>query len=96
MVAQPLTRFEVVVQQGPPHGDLYELEQTTYYHVVDRHTQQVVMRFQSEMEASLSTDSGLWDDCRFSGVCEVVIAPDETAVMVRYCDGREERVELAP
>ena len=94
MVEQPLTRFEVVVEQGPPHGDLYELEQTTYYHVVDRHTQQVVMTFQSEMEATLSRDSGMWDDYRFSGVCEVAIAPDEASVVVTYCTGREERVRL--
>lgn len=96
MTEQPLPRFEVVVEQGAPHGDLYELEQTTYYHVVDRATQQVVLTLQSEMEASLSRDSGMWDDYRYSGVCEVTIAPDETAVIVRYCDGREERMELLP
>ncbi|MBN1139516.1 MAG: hypothetical protein JXM73_23270 [Anaerolineae bacterium] len=93
---QQASRFEVVVEEGPPHGDLFELEQTTYYHVVDRHTRQVVMTFQSEMEASLSRDSGVWDDYQFSGVCEVVIAPDETAAIVSYCDGREERITLVP
>lgn len=90
---QPLPRFAVIVEQGPPHGDLYELEQTTYYYVVDRHTQEVILTFRGEMEASLG-DAGLWDNYHFSGVCEVTMAPDETAVMVKYGDGREEIVSL--
>ena len=96
MERQQAGHFEVVVEEGPPHGDLFELEQTTYYHVVDRHTGQVVMTFQSGMEASLSRGSGLWDDYQFSGVCEVAVAPDATAVIVRYCDGSEERIALFP
>jgi hypothetical protein len=92
--AQRMERFEVVVEEGPPHGDLYELEQTTYYRVVDRHTREVLMTFQEDMEASLSTETGIWDDYRFSGACQVLIAPDEASVIVRYHDGREEAVRL--
>jgi hypothetical protein len=62
--------------------------------VVDAHSKQVVMTFQGEMEASLSTTTGIWDDYRFSGVCEVTIAPDEHSVNVRYYDGREETVPI--
>jgi hypothetical protein len=62
--------------------------------VVDAHSKQVVMTFQGEMEASLSTTTGTWDDYRFSGVCEVTIAPDEHSVNVRYYDGREETVPI--
>ncbi len=87
-------QFEVLVQEGAPHGGLYELEQTTYYHVVDRRSKKVVMTFQGEMEASLSAETGMWDDYHFSGVCEVRIAPDEQSVVVRYHDGREETVQL--
>lgn len=87
-------RFEVVVKEGPPRGDLYELEQATYYHVVDRHANEIIMTFRGEMEASLSTSSGLWDDYRFSGVSEVTIAPDGKAAIVKYHDGREEIVSL--
>jgi hypothetical protein len=84
----------VVVEEGPPHGDLYELEQTTYYRVVDTRSNEVVMTFRGEMEASLSTSTGMWDDHHFSGVCELTIAPDEQSVIVKYCDGREEMVPL--
>jgi hypothetical protein len=90
----PMGRFEVVVEQGPAHGDLYELEQTTYYRVVDRQSKEVVLAFEGEMEASLSRSTGLWDDYGFSGVSEVTLALDEQSVLVRYHDGREERVPL--
>jgi len=82
------------VQEGAPHGGLYELEQTTYFYVVDRHSDEVVLTFEGEMEASLSTTTGMWDDYRFSGVREVLLAPDEQSVTVRYFDGREETVPL--
>jgi hypothetical protein len=91
---QAAGRFEVVVEHGVPHGDLYELEQTTYHHVVDRLLNQAVMTFEGLMEASLSPETGLWDDYRFFGVCEVDIAADERSVIVKYCDGHEESVPL--
>jgi hypothetical protein len=88
------SRFEVIVESGSPRGDLYELEQKTYYQVVDRHSKQIIMVFESLMEASLSTDTGMWDDYRFTGVHEVSIAPDEQSVIVKYHDGLEEMVPL--
>ena len=94
MDKQREARFEVRVEEGLPHGDLYELEQTTCYRVVDTQTNEIVMTFQSEMEASLSTSTGMWDDHHFYGVCEVIIAPDEKSVIVKYYDGREEMVSL--
>jgi hypothetical protein len=87
-------RFELLVEVGSPHGGLYELEQTTYYRVVDRRSDEVVMTFEGEMEASLSTTTGMWDETRFSGVREVLLAPDEQSVIVQYHDGREEIVPL--
>jgi hypothetical protein len=90
------SRFEIVVRQGPPHGDLFELEQTTYYEVVDRRTQEVIVTFVSEMEAGLSRSSGLWDDYRFSGVAQVDITPGEEALLVTYHDGRQETIALPP
>lgn len=89
-----LSKFEVRVVEGSAHGDLYDLEQTTTYLIVDRSTQEVVLAFEGEMSASLSTSSGLWDGYRFSGVCEVSIAPDERSALIRYHDGREETVPL--
>ena len=94
MSEQRAGRFEVVIEEGPPHGDLYELEQTTYYRIVDTRSQEVVMTFQGDMEASLSRDDGMWTDHRFSGVHEVALAPDGQSVVVKYCDGHEETVQL--
>lgn len=89
-------RYEVRVEDGPPRGDLYELEQKTYYQVVDVRSNEVLIAFERLMEASLSRDTGLWDDYCFTGVCEVRLAPDEGSVVVQYCDGREEVIPLPP
>ena len=94
MVEPVAGRFEVVVESGSPRGDLYELEQKTYFQVVDRQSQQIVLVFESLMEATLSRDTGMWDDYRFTGVSEVSIAPDEQSVIVKYHGGLEERVPL--
>jgi 3-methyladenine DNA glycosylase AlkD len=94
MDEQQMSRFEVVVEQGSPHGDLYELEQTTYYQVVDRHSKQIVMVFECQMEASLSRTTGMWDDYQFTGAVDVRIAPDGQSVLVKYHDGHEEIVPL--
>lgn len=87
-------RFKVIVEEGVPRGDLYELEQTSYCYVVDRQTGRIVLTFEGRLESSLSTDTGLWDDYRVSGVGEVCISPDERSAIVKYCDGREETVQL--
>ena len=87
-------RFQVVVQQGAPRGDLYELEQKTYHHVVDRRSDEIIMTFERLMEASLSRDTGLWDDYVFTGVDEVIIAPDGQSVIVKHHDGLEESLPL--
>ena len=95
MTSEPAPdRFEVVEEKGSPRGDLYELEQKTWYHVVDRHSGQVMMTFEGLMEASLSRDTGLWDDYFFSGAREVAIAPDGQSVTVIYHDGSEETLPL--
>ncbi len=91
---QLASRFEVIIESGSPRGDLYELEQKTYYQVVDRYSKEIILVFESLMEASLSRDTGMWDDYRFSGVCEVSVAPDEQSVIVKYHDGLEEVVPL--
>lgn len=87
-------RFELRIEEGPHRGDLYELEQKTFYHVLDTRTGEIVMTFQGEMEASLSRDTGQWDDYSFSGVKEAAISSDEKSVHLKYYDGREESVPL--
>jgi hypothetical protein len=88
-------RFRVVVEEAPPRGDLYELEQTTCYQVVDTRSGEVVMTFRSELQASLSRDTGLWEGCTCGGASRVAIAPDGESVIVTDCDGREQIVVLA-
>ena len=94
MAEQVTGRFEVIVESGSPRGDLYELEQKTYYRVFDRQSNQIILEFESLMEASLSRDTGMWDDYQFSGVREVIVAPDEQSVILRYHDGPDEMVPL--
>jgi hypothetical protein len=85
-------RFMVKVEEGPAHGGLYELEQTTFYRLVDTRSNEVVMTFEGEMSARL--DGGVWSDHQYSGVCEVTVAPDERSVRVKYHGGHEETVPL--
>lgn len=87
-------RFQVVMIEGAPRGDLYELEQITTYRVVDTFSQEVVLEFQGELAASLSTSTGLWDDYRTYGVCDVRISADGHAAIVEHCDGYLETVPL--
>ena len=87
-------RFQVVAEEDTPHGDLYELEQTTTYRVTDTQTGQTVMTFRGEMRASLSRTTGMWDDYSYSGVREVAISPGEELVLVTDWDGRTECVPL--
>ena len=84
----------VLVEEDPPRGGLFELEQTTYHRVVDTRTQEIVLTFRGEMEASFSATTGSWGDYYWSGVREVAVPPDEKTVIVRYYDGREETIAL--
>ncbi len=96
MDQQHTGRFEVQVEEDVPRGGLYQLEQRTWYRVVDRSSRQVVMTFQGQVEASLSPDSGMWEDSRGYGVRDVTIALDERSVLVWYYDGRKEMALLPP
>ena len=87
-------RFVVLVEEGPPRGGLFELEQTTSYRVLDTRTQAVVLTFRGEMEASFSATTGSWEDYHGSGVREVAVAPDEKTVIVKSYDDREETIAL--
>jgi hypothetical protein len=87
-------RFRVVIEKAPARGDLYELEQTTCYHIVDTRSGEVVMTFRGDLRASLSRDTGLWDEYACSGASNVAIAPDEESVIVTNCDGQEEILPL--
>lgn len=87
-------RFVVLVEEDPPRGGLFQLEQTTYHRVLDTRTQEVVLTFRGEMEASFSTTTGSWEDYHGSGVREVAVAPDEKTVIAKYYDHREETIAL--
>jgi hypothetical protein len=86
--------FEVRVDEGPARGGLFEYEQTTYYHVVDLRSNEVVMTFESETTARSTASGGHWTDHNHTGVAEVAVAPDQRSVRVRYHGGWEESVAL--
>jgi hypothetical protein len=94
MNPQPARQYTVQVEEGPGHGDLYELEKTIYHHIVDASTQEIVMTFEGGMSASLSRSTGQWEDYQYGGVREVAIAPDTPVAVVRYYSGQEETVPL--
>ena len=92
MSQPPGPRFEVQIEDGGAHGGLYELEQTTYYRVVDTRTGAVVLAFEGETSANYK--DGQWTDYVHGGVCGVTVAPDERSVRVTYYGGLEESVPL--
>ena len=94
MSEQGAPRFRVQVVEGAGHGDLYELEQSTYFHVVDTRTEQIVLTFEGSMSASMSRSTGQWDDYTYGGVRQVTIAPDQGSVRVMYYGEHEETVPL--
>ena len=87
-------RFIVQIVEGPPRGDLYELEQATYFHIVDTATDETILSFRGDMEASLSRDDGQWGDYHYSGVRQVTIAEDQRTALVEYFNGTTEQVSL--
>jgi hypothetical protein len=89
----PRARFAIRIEEGNPHGDVFELEQTMYFHIVEIARNEVVMTFRGDMEARFA-GNGMWEDHQYSGVKAVSIAPGEQSVLVTYHDGREEVVAL--
>lgn len=87
-------RYIVEVREGPPHGDLYELEQSIYFLVIDTTTDKVIMSFNGEIEANLSREEAQWDDFEAAGVCQVTISEDQRTVLVEYHDGTREQFDL--
>jgi len=65
-------RWEVRVKEGPPRGGLYELEQDTFFHVIDRWDGRRVKTFTGHYDASF-TGEGRWGEGFSSGVRQVVI-----------------------
>lgn len=88
-------RFIVQVVEGSPRGDLYELEQATFFHVIDTTTDQIILSFRGDMEASLSRETAQWEDAQYSGVRQVSISEDQQAVLVEHFDGTKELVNIS-
>jgi hypothetical protein len=89
MGEQPTGRFQIQVDEGPPHGDLYEWLQTTTYRVVDTHTGLVVLCLEGTLTAHLSPDTGLWDEIQITGARRVRLSADSRSVIVDQSDGEE-------
>ena len=87
-------RYIIQIIEGSPRGDLYELEQTTFFHVIDTTSDQIILSFRGEMEASLSRETAQWEDTHYSGVCRVTISEDQQTVLVEHFDGNQELFQL--
>jgi len=86
----PKPVFFTRLREGAPRGDLFELEQRNWTDVIDARDGRVVMSFDTLMEASLDSHSGLWTDYRWSGARDVLVAEDDRSVSVIFYDGRVE------
>lgn len=80
-------RWRIWQEEGGGHGDLYELEKTTYFHVVDWQRKTVAVTFTQEMSADF--DGGLWTNYSYGGVKAVTVMPSGK-LRVRYWSGTEE------
>lgn len=82
---QPPARFRVEEREGLAHGGPFELEQDTWWDVVDARTGEAVLSFHGEHSASYSGEpaGGGWSSASWSGVSDVRLAPDGRAVLVR-------------
>jgi hypothetical protein len=87
-------RYIVQIVEGSPRGDLYELEQATFFHIIDTQTDQIILSFRGDMEANLSRETAQWENTRYSGVCNVSISKDQRTVLVEHHDGTKELVHI--
>lgn len=81
-------RYRIETREGNPHGDLYEMEITTFFDVIDNTTEMTVMTFTGEYFTTLG-DNGGWNDGSYSGVEDVRLAEDGMSVLV-YTVGNPE------
>jgi len=87
-------RYIVQIVEAAPRGDLYELEQATFYHVIDTASDQIIWSFRGDMEATLSRETAQWENTQYSGVCKVTISEDQLTVLVEHYDGQSEQFTL--
>lgn len=86
---KPGKHYVIRQESDHPRGDLYELEYVTHYHVVDLICGDILITLDGFMQEHLDRDSGLWDEPEFWGAKEVLVSPDESAILVRNYDGKE-------
>ncbi len=80
-------RYRIEKEDGNAHGDLYEMEITTYFYVIDNLTNTAVMTFTGEYFTTLG-DNG-WNDGNYSGVTDVKISEDGLSVLVFKVGSKE-------
>lgn len=78
-------RYRIETEEGNPHGDLYEMEITTYFYVIDTHTEKAIMTFTGEYFTTLG-DNGGWNDGSYTGVTDVKFSEDGMSVIVYSSD----------
>lgn len=86
-------RWEVRVEEGSPHGGLYEYEQETFFHVIDRRSGTTVKTFTGHCTAAFD-GSGNWGDGHSGGVRQVVIDEEGRCAFAIHDDRMVERFPL--
>lgn len=87
-----LKKYRIEKHEGESRGDVYELEITTYFNVIECETGRTVMSFSGIYSAKLG-DTGTWDEGRYTGVENVVLSEDDDCVLVYY-DKKDEPVKI--
>lgn len=85
-------RFRIERIEGPPHGDLYELELDWEFRVVEAGSGRVVMAFEGHSFSKLNNAS--WELEQEWGAVEVSLTSGGSSVRVRDADGKVSTVPL--
>ena len=76
-------KYRIEESESEPRGDVYELEITYYYDVIDNRTEMSIMQFQGVSSAKLGDDC-TWENWQYSGVDEVEFSDDGRYVIVHH------------
>jgi hypothetical protein len=77
-----MPKYTINEEESHLHGDAFQLEQHTYFSIVETESQKPVKVIVGNHTASY--DDGAWTNEKYSGVYKVEISEDETLVTVFY------------
>jgi len=87
------SKYKIVERSSGSHGGLFELEEETYFDVVEIKTGKVLMTFENSSSASFG--AGQWQDRVSCGVSKVELGSDgKTALVYSYGQSEPKIVKL--